>query len=208
MCRMMFVVVLPLALLSGCLGLGGDAPEQKVWTVEPPAFDAAPVRSMEGSGALFSATRLGSVAVNAPYDRTQFVVRKPDGTVAFDHYNVFAAPPSSLLRAPVQNYLRADGRLGHVVNQGSVVSSDAQVEVQVKNLSLDSREDGQLAACAAVSVDFVRTAHGPRTVAFSGTGTAAVDAQDRNFSRAFSQAFSKALDSAVQEALGAHGAKK
>lgn len=195
-----------LLFLVGCLST--DAPDVKAWTVDSVPVQDAPVHPMEGEVPLFGATRVGSVVVNAPYDRPQFVLHRADGTVAFDHYNVFAAPPSALLRAPVQNYLRTDGRLGHVVNQGSVVSSDAQVEVQVKDLSLDSRESGQLAACAAVSVDFVRTAHGPRTVAFSGNGSAAVDAQDKNFSRAFSQAFSKALDSAVQEALGAHGAKK
>lgn len=199
MCRMMICVVLPLALLSGCFS--SKAPEVRSWTVEPLPSDREPTRPMEGEGPRFTATRLGSVVVNAPCDRTQFVVRKSDGTVAFDHYNVFAAAPSSLLRAPAQSGLDTDGRLGHIVNQASVVSSDAQVEVVVKDLSVDCREPGRRLASASVSVDVVKMGRGPRTVAFSGSGSATVDAQDGNYSRAFSQVFSKALGAAVNDAL-------
>lgn len=195
----MFRIVLPLALLAGC-----QSAQQKRWTVEPVSSAEAPSRPMEGGDQqLFSATRVGSVVVAAPYDNPQFQVRRADGTDAADPYNVFSASPSALLRSPVQSYLRADGRLGHVVPQGSVVSTDAQVEVQVRRLSLDCRQAGERTACADISVDFVRTGRGPRTVAYSGTGSARVevDAQDRNYSRAFSEAFYKALDTAVNDAL-------
>ena len=197
--RKMVYVVLPLALLCGCLG--PSAPEVKTWNVEPQRSAAAPVRSMEGAGQLFSATRFGSVVVDAPYDRAQLTVRRGDGTVAFDPYNVFAASPSSLLRASAQSGLDCDGRFGHIVSQSSVVSSDALVEVQVKDFSLDGREPGRRLACASVSVDVVKMGRGPRTVAYSGAGSATVDAQDGNYSRAFSQVFSKALDAAVNDAL-------
>lgn len=198
MCRMI-CAVLPLVLLSGCFTT--SSPEVNTWSVDPQPPRSGPTRSMEGPGPLFTATRLGSVVVNAPYDRTQFVVRRADGTVAYDHHNVFAAPPSSLLRASAQQGLSGDGRLGHVVNQASVVSSDAQVEVLVKDLSLDCRETGRRLASASVSVDVVKTGHGPRSVAYSGTGSATVDAQDGNYTRAFSQVFSEALDAAVNNAL-------
>ena len=197
--RRILLAFLPLFLLAGCFS--SNPPEVKAWTVDPVVPDGVPTRPMEGGGPAFGATRLGGVVVNAPYDRPQFVVRKADGTVAFDHYNVFAATPSSLLRAPTQSGLAADGRLGHILNQSSVASSDAQVEVQVKDLSVDCRETGRRAASAAVSVDIIRMGRGPRAVACSGEGSAAVDAQDGNYSRAFSQAFSKALDAAVNDAL-------
>ena len=196
-------VVLPVLLLAGCINFSSPpAPDVKTWPVEPAETGSEPVRPMEGEGLLFSATRLGGIVVNAPYDRTQFTVKRADGTVAFDHYNVFAAAPSTLLRATAQNRLAADGRLGRVVNQASVVTSDAQIEVVVKDLSIDCREAGHRAASAAVAIDVVKFGRGPRTVAYSGEGSAAVDAQDGNYSRAFSQAFSQALDAAVIDALG------
>lgn len=194
-----YYVALPLALLAGCFST--SVPETKAWSVEPMPSRSEGLRSMEGPGPLFTATRLGSVVVNAPCDRTQFLVRRADGTVAYDHRNVFAAPPSSLLRASVQNELNGDGRLGHVVNQASVVSSDAQIEVLVKDLSLDCREAGRRLACASVSVDVVNTGRGPRTIAYSGTGSATADAQDGNYSRAFSQVVSEALGAAMDNAL-------
>ena len=197
-----FCAVLSALFLSGCFSLSSPAPDVKAWSVEPVSTGGEPTRPIEGGSLLFGATRLGGIVVNAPYDKTQFAVRRADGTLAFDYYNVFAAPPSSLLRASAQNRLAADGRLGHVVNQASVVTSDAQAEVVVKDLSLDCREPGRRAASAAVSVDFVRMGHGPRTVVYSGEGSAAVDAQDGNYSQAFSQAFSRALDAAVTDALG------
>jgi len=194
------LAILPGLLLAGCFS--SSAPDVKAWSVDPVPVEQQPTRAMEGGGPLYCATRLGSVVVNAPYDRPQFVVRRPDGTVAFDHYNVFASDPSTLLRASAQSGLSADGRLGHVVGQSSVLSSDAQVEIQVKDLSIDCREAGRRVACAAVSVDVVKVGRGPRALASTGEGRAAVDALDGNYSRAFSQAFSKALDAAVVDALG------
>ena len=193
--------ILPLALLAGCLS--SSDPEVKAWTVDPVPSGPAPTRPMEGAGMLFGASRLGSLVVDTPCDRTQFLVRKADGSVAHDHYNVFAAAPSAILRAPAQSGLAADGRLGHVVGQASAVSSDAQVEIRVKDLSLDCREAGRRMASAAVSVDVVKVGRGPRTVAYSGEGRAVADTQDGNYSQAFSQAFSKALEAAVSDALDA-----
>lgn len=198
--RRSLLAFLPLFLLAGCFS--SEPADVRAWTVDPLPSEGMAAHPVEAESRMFGATRLGGVVVNAPYDRAQFVVRKQDGTVAFDHYNVFAAAPSSLLRVPAQSGLNADGRLGHVVNQASAVTSDAQVEVLVKDLSIDCREAGRRAASAAVSVDVVRTGRGPRVVAYSGEGSCSVDAQDGNYSRAFTQAFSKALDAAVNDALG------
>lgn len=198
--RRMACVVLPALLLAGCLS--SSAPDVKAWSVGAVSPDPSRTRPMEGEGPLYRSSRLGSVVVNAPYDRPQFTVRKADGTDATDHYNVFSATPSALLRAAAQGSLDADGRLGHVVHQSSVLTTDAQVEIQVKDLSLDCREPGRRAACAAVSLDVIKVGHGPRTLASTGEGRAAVDAQDGDYGRAFSQAFSKALDAALLDALG------
>ncbi len=198
--RQMACVVLLALLMAGCLS--SSAPDVKAWSIGAVPPDPSRTRQLEGTGQLYGSSRLGSVVVNAPYDRTQFTVHRADGTDAADHYNVFSAAPSSLLRAAAQSGLGADGRLGHVVHQSSVLTTDAQVEIQVKELSLDCREPGRRAACAAVSLDVIKVGRGPRTLASTGEGRAAVDAQDGDYGRAFSQAFSNALDAALLDALG------
>ena len=91
------VVSLLACWCAGCLS--SDAPAAKAWTLDAaPSAPAAGV--LEGAGkAAFTTTRVGAVSVDAPYDKTPFVVRRADGSVAFDHYNVFAASPAALLRA-------------------------------------------------------------------------------------------------------------
>lgn len=184
-----------LVLCAGCFTSGKPMP--KSWVVEPGV--TAPVEtSPEKASPAFTTTRVGTVAVNAPFDRASFVVRRTDGSVAFDAYNEFAAAPSALLRAPVRAQLATDGRFGHVVAQPSTASTDASVEVLVTDLSLDCRESGKRKARAAVSVDVVKTGHGARTVALSADGASEADATSGDFSEAFSKAFNEALAEALR----------
>ncbi|MBR0504017.1 MAG: hypothetical protein IJJ84_01330, partial [Kiritimatiellae bacterium] len=85
-----------LLLCAGCFSSSVEPP--KTWTVTP--TDARPP-AVAPAGA-FSVTRQGAVTVTAPFDSTSFVVRRADGSVARDAYNVFASPPSALLRAAVR----------------------------------------------------------------------------------------------------------
>ena len=184
-----------LALLcAGCFT--SSAPTPKSWTVEPSARQPQ-VQSPEGGNPAFVTTRMGGISVCAPYDRTSFVVRRTDGSVAFDAYNEFAASPSTMLRAPVMAQLSSDGRFGRVVAPSSVASADAAVEVLVKDLSLDCSEAGKRMARASVSVDVVKTGRGARTVALSGDGDSTADAAGGNYSAAFSTAFNEALKAAL-----------
>ncbi len=189
-------LVLALALCAGCFTSG--KPASKAWTVEPREAEAAGAAAGEGTSPAFVATRVGTIAVNAPYDRSPFVVRRSDGSVAFDAYNEFAAAPSALLRAPVRAQLAKDGRFGHVVSPSSVVNADAAVEVMVTDLSLDCRKPGERKARAAVSVDVVKTGRGPRAVALSGDGASEADATAGDYSAAFSAAFNEALAEALR----------
>ena len=187
--------LLLLASCAGCFTSSRQPP--KSWTVEPRA--AAPQEvSMETPKAAFATTRVGTVAVSAPFDRTPFVVRRADGSVAFDAYNEFAATPASMLRTPVKAQLATDGRFGHVVSPSSAASADAAVEVLVTDLSLDCRESGKRTARAAVSVDVVRTGRGARMVALSADGASEADASSGDFSTAFSKAFNEALAEALK----------
>ena len=189
-------LALALALCAGCFTSGKPSP--KSWALEPREAGAAGTAAGEGSGSAFVATRIGTISVNAPFDRSQFVVRRSDGSVAFDAYNEFAAAPATLLRAPVRAQLATDGRFGHVVSPSSVVNADAAVEVLVTDLSLDCRKTGERKARAAVSVDVVKTGRGPRTVALSGDGASEADATAGDYSAAFSAAFNEALAEALR----------
>jgi uncharacterized lipoprotein YmbA len=189
-----FLTAALLAGCAGCFSLG--TPDARAWLVVPRA-DLQRNSAPEGGGSAFAATRLGMVNVCAPYDRAPFVVRRADGSVAFDAYNVFASAPALLLRAPVSGRLLADGRFGHVVAQSSSAAADAQVEVMVTDLSLDCRDGSRRTARAAVSLDVVKCGRGPRDVVMVGVGAGEADASSGDYSAAFSAAF----DAAVAEAL-------
>ena len=186
------VAVAALLLCAGCLSSSVDPP--KTWTVTP--TDARPP-AVPAPGA-FSVTRQGAVTVTAPFDSTSFVVRRADGSVARDPYNVFASPPSALLHAAVRARLEADGRFGRVVPQSSSASADVQVEVLVRDLSLDCSEADRRTARAAVSIDVLRMGRGARTVVLSGDGAGRGDAAKGDYSAAFSQAFDAALVDALK----------
>jgi ABC-type uncharacterized transport system auxiliary subunit len=185
-----------LALCAGCFTSGKPTP--KSWTVEPRDSDVEAKTVAEGGGSAFVATRVGTISVSAPFDRSLFVVRRSDGSVAFDAYNEFASAPAALLRAPVRAQLAKDGRFGHVVSPSSVANADAAVEVLVTDLSIDCRKPGERKARAAVSVDVLKTGRGPRAVALSGDGAAEADAASGDYSAAFSAAFNEALAEALR----------
>ena len=182
-----------LLLCAGCLSSSVDPP--KTWTVSP--TDAKPP-AVPVPGA-FSVTRQGAVTVTAPFDSTSFIVRRADGSVARDSYNVFASPPSALLRAAVRARLEADGRFGRVVPQSSSASADVQVEVLVRDLSLDCTDAERRTSRAAVSIDVLRASRGARAVILSGDGSGTADAKGGDYSAAFSQAFDAALESALRD---------
>ena len=184
------VTAAALLLCAGCLSSSTPAP--KTWIVAP-ANVTPPTNPTPGA---FSVTRQGALTVTAPFDSTAFVVRRADGSVARDPYNVFASPPSTLLRAAVRARLEADGRFGRVVPQSSSASADVQVEVLVRDLSLDCTDAERRESRAAVSVDVLRTGRGVRTVILSGDGTG--DAEKGDYSAAFSQAFDAALVNALR----------
>lgn len=190
------VVVLLAWLVGGCLS--SEAPSSKAWTVETSVGGADTAPAVEGGAPAFGTTRVGTISVDAPYDKPPFVVRRADGSVAFDHYNVFASAPASLLRAPVRSRLSSDSRFNCVVQQSSVATVDTQVEAQVTDLSLDCRTAGRRVARASVMLDVVKTGRGPRVVVFEGAGAGEADAADGNYTRAFSEAVDAAVGGALK----------
>lgn len=189
-----------LALCAGCL-FSSSAPEVKTWTV------AHRMGGSVGGGAkgrarqLFDTTRVGPVVVDAPYHRIQFSLQRADGSVATDYYNTFVSPPSELLRGALRDNLVESGRFGHVVTQGSVAAADAQVEVQVQDLSLRRGGDASapLETRVALKMDIVRTGRGPRSVMCSLRGDACCEVEAGNYSAAFSKAFNRAVQMALMK---------
>ena len=180
-----------LLLCAGCFS--SSTPVPTTWVVSP-----ADVKPADPKPGAFSVTRQGALTVAAPFDSTSFVVRRADGSVARDPYNVFASPPSTLLRAAVRARLEADGRFGRIVPQSSSASADVQVEVLVRDLSLDCSQAERRTTRASVSIDVLRAGRGARTVILSGDGAGTGDAAKGDYSAAFSQAFDAALVAALK----------
>ena len=182
------LTTLPLFALAGCLI--AHPPEAAEWTVESAAAPVAAAKPKYGL------VRVSFVAVRAPYDTRRIAVARPDGSLAFDAFNVFASPPSQLLKGPVVDALAASGRFKAVVGPSSSAAADCLVEVTVNRLRLDFREEGKRLAEAAVSLTLLDSS---RNIAAYAQGDASADTADGNFSAAFS----RALDSALAKALSA-----
>jgi len=183
-----------LPLFAGCLSVSQPA-EPKTWTVD--AARSVPHAPLQQK---YKATRLGAVTVMMPYDRSTFSVRRADGSLVEDPFNRFAASPASLLRSPTLAALAKDGRFGTVVNQNSVASASATVELTISNLSLDCREKDSRRAVASLRVDVVSSGpHGPREVVMSASGSGSADASSGDYTAAFTSAFDEALQNALAE---------
>ena len=139
-------------MLAGCLG---SAPKPPVnWTID-----------------IESDAKVAFAAVCAPYGGQRIAVLRPDGSIAFDPCNAFAAAPGSIIKDAVV------GRKG----EGSLF---------VRKLALDCRAEGR--RDAVVSLEIVS---GDRV----GKGEATELTSDGNYSAAFSRAFSRAYANAIEE---------
>ena len=175
---------LPILALAGCFT--AHLPDVTEWTVESAA------KASESSNPKYGTVRISYVAVRSPYDGRRFVVARPDGSLAFDSFNAFAASPSQLLKGPVLDALAASGRFKAVVGPSSSMVVDGVIEVTVNRLRLDCREKDRRFAEVSVSLTLLGAS---REIA--GVGVA--DAADGRYTAAFSSAF----DAAMAEALAA-----
>ena len=183
-----------LVALAGCFSTA-SRPPVKAWTIEPveETAPAGPVHLGELSPPPFKATRLGSITVLPPYDGTQFRVKRGDGTLAEDAYNVFASAPVQLLRRPAMDALSKEPRFGHVLASTSTAASEAVAEILVSELALDCREGRK----ATVKLD-VNVVKG-REVVLSGAAAGEADAASGNYSDAFSKAFGDAMKNSLRK---------
>ena len=175
--------------LAGCF-TSASRPQVRAWTVEPASDVAAPRSSVslnELTPRPFKATRLGVVTVLPPYDGSSMRVKRADGTLAEDPYNVFAAPPGQILRRPAMSALAAERRFGHVLASVSTASSEAVAEVLVSEIALDCREGRK--AVVSLGVNVVKG----REVVLSSEASSSADAASGDYTEAFSKAFNDAI---------------
>lgn len=177
------------ALLSAAISCGcltSAPPQPKSWVVSVPRRQMA---EMDAS----KTARLGTVVVSAPYDRAALAVRRADGSIAFDAFNVFASSPSSMLKLPLASVLADAGRFGRVLPSTSAVRTGVTIEAVVNDLSLDCRDEGR--RVARVSLTLVVLENRAVVELLDGSGEA--DAASGDYSAAFSTAFRKAAEVAL-----------
>ena len=181
----LFLTVLSGVLLAGCLSPAPPPP--KSWMVSAS-------RNANSELAADKVARLGAITVAAPYDRPALVVKRKDGSVAFDPFNVFASSPSALLRTPLAALVEDDGRFGRVLSSASAARANHTLEAIVTDLSLDCREEGRRIARVSISIAVMEN----RDIRMFLDGEGAADAASGDYSAAFSEAFAKAVSEAMK----------
>ena len=181
--------ILPFALapllVAGCLSSG---PRPAVnWTVEslPVTAAAAPK---------WGVVRVAQVNVRAPYDGVRFAVLRPDGSIAFDAYNAFAASPAAILRGTACDIMAASGLFTRVLPSSSAAAADVSVEITVERLAVDCRVKGARHAVVSLAVRLLKG----REVVSSATGEGSLPAAAGGYTAAFSSAFNRALSEALK----------
>jgi len=182
--RLLPLAVLP--VLAGCLSPAPKAPTN--WTID---FErAAPCAKLAPLG---GSVRISSVDVRAPYSGQRLAVLRPDGTVAFDAFNVFASSPSQLLSGAAVDVVRASGRFDDVLPIGTVAKTQYAMEIVVTQLALDCRGEGARTARVACTLLLLRD-----RVALAGVcGAGAEETSAGDYSAAFSTAFARAMADAL-----------
>lgn len=175
---------LALSLAAGCLV--SAPPQPKSWIVSAPHR-----RTIEMN--VSKVARLGSLSVSAPFDKPAMAVKRKDGSIAFDAYNVFATSPSALLRAPLATLLTDGGRFGRILPSSSTARTGTTVEAVINDLSLDCREEGRRIARVSLSLAIVEN----REVKEFLDGEGEADVADGDYSAAFSAAFEKAVSATM-----------
>ena len=177
--------IISVLAFSGCLT--SAPPPPKSWIVSAS-------RKSNSELMIDKVARLGSITVAAPYDKSALAVKRADGSLAFDAYNVFASSPSALLRAPLAALLEDDGRFGRVLSSVSTARSTSTLEAVVTDLSLDCTVENRRTAKVSISIAVIEN----REIKIFLDGSGSADAASGDYSAAFSEAFSQAVFDALR----------
>lgn len=141
--------------------------------------------------------KLAGVSVASPYNSAQIAVLRPDGSIAFDPYNCFAAQPSSLLAPAAFAAVERKTGSGAAIRPNSSAAARRSVEITVSRFALDCREEGRRKAAVELSAALVEG----RNLSAVAKAEAEADAASGDFSAAFSKAFADAVDEALAALL-------
>lgn len=178
------LLFLALPALAGCLSSSPLAVTS--WTVDYAGSKTS------ADGAKYGVARLLLVGVRSPYAGSLVAVLRADGSIAFDAYNTFAAPPAQLVKGLAYDAANASGLFSSVVGAISSAAARVVIEAEVVKLALDCREEGARRAVARVQVRLIDG----RDIVATVVGEGAEDASDGNYGAAFSTALSAAFASA------------
>jgi hypothetical protein len=184
-----FKLLLFLPLFGGCFSAAPPAP------VKWPIDWVAPAETRLAPAGKGPAVKILSVDVRAPYQGTSLAVLRPDGSIAFDPCNHFAASPAALLRGPTEEIFQESALFQRVVGAGSVAVVPLMAEVTVAQWALDCRKEGACEATAAVIVSLVEK----RAVRASARGEGRVCVVSGDLSAAFSKAYAEAVRAALRD---------
>jgi ABC-type uncharacterized transport system auxiliary subunit len=128
------------SLLIAVAVLGaGCAPVLERKPVEKQRFVLEPPPPETYAGPRAGVLRVGVVRVSPPFQNRGFVFRTGDQSYTTDFYNEFAAPPGTLLRDVLVEWLR-DGTRFAAVLRGSEAASDWLLETVLESLFVDARD--------------------------------------------------------------------
>ena len=186
------------SILSGCLS---TAPKSATkWTIDgvkTAATIQAFTRPQAATTAAAPIARLASVTVRAPYDTRHLVVLRPDGSLAFDPYNEFAAQPASLIRSAAEKASRDSGLFSYVITHNSNANAACTLEWTISRLALDCRENGSKSARVELSI--LLTSSRAILAESAAAASIPVSSDQMDFTAAFSQAFSEAASRALDQ---------
>ncbi len=176
----------------GCLS---SPPKAAVnWTLDFHPYAVGREVAAQGDFLTAGPVRLSQITVRAPDSGTRLLVLRPDGSVAFDNYNQFAAAPGLLVRNVAEDALASSGRFPGVVGPSSGISTPYAIEVNITRLALDCRQEGRRDAFVALNVMLIDN----HKIVSTGFGEAAVPTGDGNYSAAFSKALAQALADSIR----------
>ena len=170
-------------LVAGCFS--SRPPNPTNWTIE-----AVPSLVEAAASPAFGPVRVVSVKVRSPYDSLRMAVLRPDGSLAFDAYNVFAAAPSAVLRGATADAVEASGLFAAM---GTASVGSGTLEVEISRLALDCRREGKREAVVELSLVHSPDRKTSKTVRSAGRVTVSDGCYTSPFSEAFTVALVKAL---------------
>jgi ABC-type uncharacterized transport system auxiliary subunit len=128
------------SLLIAVAVLGaGCAPVLERKPVEKQRFVLEPPPPETYAGPRAGVLRVGVVRVSPPFQNRGFVFRTGDQSYTTDFYNEFAAPPGTLLRDVLVEWLREGTHFASVV-RGSEAPSGWLLETALESLFVDARD--------------------------------------------------------------------